>query len=69
MLRLIFNALLILLSLRFVTMIARAITGGKRSAPPLNEEPQVPKRPARPRVSQSDAVDVPFTEIPPDSPP
>jgi len=93
MLRFILNALLILLALRFVSLIARAITAGKRQEPRLNEEPQAQDphareaqgrkpqgqgrerqgqgrhRRSRPRIQRSDAVDVPFTEIPPDSPP
>jgi hypothetical protein len=70
MLRFILNTFLILLALRFVSMIARAIGAGRRSGPRLNEEPEAPKRSTRSRVPpHSDAVDVPFTEIPPDSPP
>ena len=84
MLRFILNALLILLALRFVSVIARAITAGKREGPRLKDEPrageprareghsrepQARERGSRPRVERSDAVDVPFTEIPPDSPP
>ena len=96
MLRFILNALLILLALRFVSLIARAITAGKRQEPRLKEEPQpqgpqgrephadepqgrerqgqarephARDRPSRPRIQRSDAVDVPFTDIPPDSPP
>ena len=94
MLRFILNALLILLALRFVSLIARAITAGRRQEPRLKEEPQDQEahepraggrqgresqsrerqgqgrdRRSRPRIQRSDAVDVPFTEIPPDSPP
>lgn len=89
MLRFILNALLILLALRFVSLIARAISAGRRQGPRLKEEPQGgerrPRDPAarepqgrerqgrdrrsRPRIQRSDAVDVPFTDIPPDSPP
>ena len=69
MLRFILNTIVILLALRFISMIARAIGAGMRSAPKLDDEPQAPKRPLRPRDPRSDAVDVPFTEIPPDSPP
>ena len=91
MLRFILNALLILLALRFVSLIARAITAGRRQEPRLKEEPHADEpqggerqgresqsrerqgqgrdRRSRPRIQRSDAVDVPFTEIPPDSPP
>jgi len=97
MLRFILNALLILLALRFVSLIARAITAGRRQEARLKEEPQDQEphargpqsrgrqgreahephaggrqgrdRRSRPRIQRSDAVDVPFTEIPPDSPP
>jgi len=96
MLRFILNTFLILLALRFVSLIARAITAGRRQGPRLNEEPQAQDPHAReaqgrepqgrepqgrerqgkgrdrrsgPRIQRSDAVDVPFTEIPPDSPP
>ncbi|HEY6221149.1 MAG TPA: hypothetical protein VIX13_01310 [Candidatus Eisenbacteria bacterium] len=76
MLRSILYALSILLALRFVSVIARMITAGKRPGPRIDEEPQdrggAPpnrERPSRPRVQRSDAVDVPFTDIPPDSPP
>ena len=69
MLRFILQSIVFLIALRFVVLVARALTAGRRSGPRLEEEPQAPPRAPRPRVSQSDAVDVPFTEIPPDSPP
>ena len=76
MLRFILYTLSILLALRFVSMIARAINAGKGPGPRIDGEPQdrggAPpsgERPPRPRVQRSDAVDVPFTDIPPDSPP
>ena len=88
MLRFILYTLSILLALRFVSLIARAITAGKRQGPQGNgrsqgdegsrgnEGPQdrgepplrTGARPPRSRVQRSDAVDVPFTDIPPDSP-
>ena len=83
MLRSILYALSVLLALRFVSVIARMITAGKRPGPQGNggsqgnEGPQdrgegplrTGERPPRSRVQRSDAVDVPFTDIPPDSPP
>jgi len=83
MLRFILYTLSILLALRFVSVIARAITGGKGPGPRIKEEPQgreeAPQdrekaaqdreRRSRMRAQRSDAVDVPFTDIPPDSPP
>jgi len=75
MLRFILYTLSILLALRFVSIIARAITAGKRSGPRVDEGPDggeagVPRRERRPgpRIERSDAVDVPFTDLPPDSP-
>ena len=83
MLRFILYTLSILLALRFVSLIARAITAGKRQGPQgnggsqgneeLRDHREAPlrtgARPPRPRAQRSDAVDVPFTDIPPDSPP
>ena len=76
MLRFILYTLSFLLALRFVSVIARVIAAGKRRGPRIGEEPpdrgeatQDPGHPPRPRVRRSDAVDVPFTDIPPDSPP
>jgi len=74
--RFILYTLSILLALRFVSVIVRAITGGKGPGPRIKEEPQgreeAPQdreRRSRTRAQRSDAVDVPFTDIPPDSPP
>ncbi len=67
MFRILLNAILILLAARFAVSIARLMTGRKQAGPRLDEEPQSKERRARPRVDRSDAVDVPFTEIPPDS--
>jgi hypothetical protein len=72
MLRFIVTAILILLALRFVSLIARLITAGKRPGPRLRDQRRDSERqprPSGPRVERSDAVDVPFTEIPPDAPP
>jgi len=69
MFRFILNSILFLIALRFVVLVARAVTAGRRKGPRLTEEPEAQGRRTRPRVSSSDAVDVPFTEIPPDSPP
>lgn len=69
MLRVILTSILFLVALRFVSLIARLLTSGRRSEPRLSEEPQARERRSRARVPHSEAVDVPFTEIPPDSPP
>lgn len=66
MLRYLFSFIVVLLTLRFVASLARMLSsGGDRPSVGPETQPE-PKSPAR--FDASTAIDVPFTEIPPESP-
>jgi hypothetical protein len=66
MLRYILNAIFLLFIVRTVIWFARMLTARHDQGPRLDESPQNAERRARLRVERTDAVDVPFTEIPPE---
>lgn len=66
MLRFILGALLVLISLRILVSIGRLIAAGRRREVRDRVKPETP--PLGPRVDKSSAIDVPFKELPPDSP-
>ncbi len=66
MLRYLISFIFVLLALRFVASLARMLSSGG-SRPSVGPETQPdPKSP--PQFDTSTAIDVPFTEIPPESP-
>jgi len=54
MFRFLFRLIVVLLTARFVYLFARHLSGGG--------SPRLEKRPERPLVNRSTAIDVPFTE-------
>jgi len=69
MLRIVLSAIVFLLTLQFVSAIARLIRDRKPPDQRPQAKPQSGDDGARARRRHEDAVDVPFTDIPPDSSP